>query len=153
MAMTGLSRLAPLPLRLAAGASLCYDGYQKLFVDSIDEWVTTVSTFGLPESDLVAQIMAWGMLAGGALLILGFLTRLAALVNAVTFFIIIWKITLAGDIVGNLQLRFAGPDGYVLPMMVFAACLALLLSGAGALSVDGLLVGRRARSSVTVETD
>ncbi len=151
MAMTGLSRLAPLPLRLAAGATLCHSGYQKLFVAQFEEWSATVATFGFPQADLIAHIMAWGMLAGGALLILGFVARLSALLNAATMFVIIWKTKLGTDLIAGLKENLAGPTGYQFELMLLATCLCILLCGAGSLSVDSMLVGRRSASRTTDE--
>jgi putative oxidoreductase len=147
MAMTGLSRVAPLPLRLAAGATLAYHGYDKLFGSGrFEDFVQQVQGLALPFSasvapEVVAHVAAWSALAGGALLILGFVTRLAAFLNAVTAVIVIWKVHLGSDIVDGIQNNFSG--GYEFPLMVLGATLALLLMGAGSLSIDSLLLSKK----------
>lgn len=151
MAMSGISRVAPIPLRLAAGATLCVYGYQTLFENNIQDWITTVQGFGFPQSNIIAHVMAWGALAGGALLILGFVTRFAALLNAATISVLIWKTILVGDILATLRYKFTGDDGYQPLAMVLAACLCLLLCGAGTLSVDSVLMGRRSSRKPSVE--
>lgn len=142
MAMTGLSRFGPLPLRLAVAAPLIFHGYQKLFVNDFQPFIDTVATFGLPYSEVLAYAAAWGELGGGALLALGFITRLAALVNAGTMFVAIWKVHMAGDFMANWQ-RLSGEHGYEFPLVIFGACLCLVMTGAGALSVDGALAMKR----------
>lgn len=143
MAMSGPSRIGPMFLRLAAGATLCHAGYQKLFNMDFKQFQDMVNSFGLPYPEILAQVAAWGEFAGGALLILGFVARLAALVNAGTMAVAIWKVKLGPDIVAGIQEQFK-ETGYQFPLMVLAACLCLLFTGAGALSVDSMLAGRRA---------
>ncbi|MFH0946144.1 MAG: DoxX family protein [Planctomycetota bacterium] len=152
MAMSGISRVAPIPLRLAAGATLCVHGYQTLFLEGeFQQWTEQVATFGFPQSNIIAHVMAWGALAGGALLILGFVTRLAALLNSATLLVLIWKTVLTGDILHDLRYKFAGTDGYEGYALLLAVCLCLLLCGAGTLSVDSLLMGRRSSRGAAVE--
>lgn len=149
MAMTGASRIAPLPLRLAVGAVFLQAGYGKLFGDQgFQGFVDLVKTFDLPYPEILAQVAAWGELAGGALLVLGFVTRLAALVNAGTMAVAIWKVKLGTDIVAGLQNNFNNTEvGYQFPLLMMAGCLALLFTGGGMLSVDGMLMGRSSRNA------
>ncbi|MFG0320357.1 MAG: DoxX family protein [Planctomycetota bacterium JB042] len=144
MAMTGLSRLGPLPLRLAVAAPLILHGYQKLFVNDFSKFVESVATFGLPYSEVLAYVAAWGELGGGVLLALGFVTRLAALINAGTMVVAIWKVHMQGDFMANWQ-RLSGDGGYEFPLVILGACLCLVMTGAGALSVDGALAMKKQR--------
>ena len=145
MAMSGLSRFGPLPLRLAIAAPLICHGYQKLFVNEFQEFITFVAGFGLPYSEVLAYTAAWGELAGGALLALGFVARLAALVNAGTMFVAVWKVHLAGDVMANWK-SLTGDGGYEFPLLILAGCLALMCTGAGALSVDGALAMKKSKA-------
>ncbi|MBI4880051.1 MAG: DoxX family protein [Planctomycetes bacterium] len=149
MAMTGPSRVGPLILRLAAGAALVYHGYQKLFgAEPFDAFVEKVRGLNLPLAgaappEILAHVAAWGALAGGALLILGFVTRFAALVNACTLVVCIWKCCLGADLLAGIRTSYAYPAGYEYPLLLLAAALALVFTGPGTLSIDGILVGRR----------
>ncbi len=147
MTMTGLSRLGPLPLRLAIAAPLIAHGYQKLFVKDIQSFVESVKSFDLPYGEILAYVAAWGELAGGVLLALGFVTRLAALINAGTMFVAIWKVHLAGvDIIEGLQTRLTGDHAYEFPLLILGGCLCLVFTGAGALSIDSALASKSKRS-------
>lgn len=143
-------RLAPLWLRLTAGSILCYHGYQKLFGggDAMTHFTDMVRSFDLPfvgeHAPILAQVAAWGEFAGGALLIIGFATRIAAIVNFWTMFVAIWKVHLAGvDLIEGIKTRIDGPNSYALPLVILGCCMSLFLSGAGALSVDAYLAPRR----------
>lgn len=145
MALTGPARLGPVPLRLAAGAALAVHGYRWLFSADIDRLAQSVRDAGLPRPELLAQLAAWGAFAGGVLLVLGFATRLAALWNAGTLGVVLWRVKLGGDPIAQWR-EFSGPGGYEYPLVLFASCLALLLLGAGTLSVDALLSPRTENS-------
>jgi len=150
MAMTGLSRVAPLPLRIGAGAALAYHGYQKLFgAGSFDDFVSQIQALALPLTESVsptvlAHVAAWSALAGGALIVLGFVTRLAAFVNAVSALVVIWKFHLGSDVFTKLQENFSG---YQPSLLMLAATLSLVFMGAGALSIDSLLLTKKHKAA------
>lgn len=139
MALSGSSRLAPLFIRVAAGAIFMYHGYDKCIANDVQEFVDSTSGFGLPYNDILALVAAWGELIGGGMLILGLGTRLAALVNAGTMFVGIWKVHLGSDIVAGLQ----NLKEYEQPLALLAICLALIFTGGGALSVDSFVSGKK----------
>lgn len=151
MALTGASRLAPVPLRLAVGATCIYYGYETLFGEkAFDAFIQRVTDLGLPRPEILAQVAAWGALAGGIMLILGFATRIAALLNGATIGVMLWKINLGGDVsrfADVLQNNFNPADGsgYLTPLVLLLACLSLVLTGPGALSLDSLLTNRKSR--------
>ena len=150
MALTGASRLAPVPLRIAVGAACIYYGYDKLFGDTIENFTTAVANHGLPEPTILANVAAWGGLAGGIMLILGFATRVAALLNGATIAVFLWKERFGDDpslYIDRIQNSFAGADGYLTPLVLLLACLSLMLTGPGALSLDGFLTHRKQAKS------
>jgi uncharacterized membrane protein YphA (DoxX/SURF4 family) len=81
--------------------------------------------------------VAWGELLGGFALLLGILTRLAAVGLLVIQAGAIYTVTLA--------VGFSPEDGggYEYNVALIAMCLALVLTGGGALAVDNLLRRRR----------
>ncbi len=91
---------------------------------------------GVPAAEIAAPVVAGLELAGGIALILGVLTRIVAAL-------------LALDMLGALFLVhapagvFAANGGYELVLLLAAAALALALTGAGRISVDRALFGRR----------
>lgn len=141
MALSGSSRLAPLFLRVAAGAIFVYHGYEKCVANDVADFVAK-SNFGLPYNDILSQVAAWGELVGGGMLILGLATRLAALVNLGTMAVAIWFVHLGAD-------RFEGLKNlkeYEFPLALLAICLALIFTGGGALSVDSFVAGKKTTS-------
>ena len=65
---------------------------------------------------------------GGGLIILGFLTRIAALLLAMEMAVAIWKVHSAGG--------YMAVHNYEFPLVLAAACFALATVGAGRASVD-----------------
>jgi putative oxidoreductase len=65
---------------------------------------------------------------GGGLLILGFLTRIAALLLAIETGVAIWKVQSAGG--------YLAVHNYEFPLVLAVACFALARVGAGRASVD-----------------
>ncbi len=154
MALTGSSRLGPVFARAVAGAVFTYHGYMKLWGGQWEQFHAGVKSFGFPEwfnPDVMAQVAAWGEFAGGICLLIGLLTRFAALINAGTMFVGIWKAHLPADITWDaIKSSFSGPHGYEFPLVLLGTCLCLFFTGAGALSVDSLF--RREKPPMVVTT-
>lgn len=142
MALSGSSRLAPLFLRVAAGATFMVHGYEKCVTKDIQEFVNFTASFGLPYNDILAQVAAWGELVGGGMLILGLATRLAALVNLGTMAVAIWFVHLGADRLEGLK----NLKEYEFPLALLAICMALVFTGGGALSVDSFVAGKKSSS-------
>ena len=120
----------PLPLRLMLGAGLVFHGWPKLFTVSGHEGFTgTLDRLGVPYPD----IAAWGLggfeVIGGFLLIVG---ALVGLVSLIGIFEMLGAIFLV-----HLPHGFSAMNGgYEVPLLYLAGFLALLITGAGALSVS-----------------
>src|SRR6202790_3695556 len=134
--MTRLNALQPiglLVLRLALGIIFIWHGYPKLtqpngmhgfFVQhSLPGYFVTVAG--------VLEVF------GGGLLILGFLTRIAALLLAMEMVVAIWKVHSAAG--------YMAVHNYEFPLALAAACFALATVGAGRASVDYALYESGAR--------
>jgi len=85
----------------------------------------------------VQLAVAWGELVGGFAMLLGLLTRLAALGLLVIQVGAVYLVT------AEKGFSFARGGGYEYNLVLLAMCLALVLMGGGALSVDRLLTLRR----------
>ncbi len=123
-----LGPFAPLALRLAVAALCCAYGGKLVFRD-MAALHAAVAGWALPK--WMAAAAAWTLLVGGALLGIGFLGRLAALAVGACVTLLLVKTRLHG---------WQGIDLATLSLL-FAACLSLVLSGAGRLSLDRRLFG------------
>lgn len=93
---------------------------------------------GLPTPIAFLTIMA--EFAGPMLLVAGFGTRLAALLIAAVMVGAILKVHRGtGFFMNWTGSRKAGEEGYEFHLLVLAICAALLITGAGSFSLDGLL--------------
>ena len=126
--MQFLDKLKPLGLlllRVALGASFIYHGYPKL--NDPAHSLKAVSGFGFPS--YFAYIFGLLEVFGGGLLIVGLFTRGAALLLAVE----------TGLVLGRTILPSAGIYAfgrYEMPLLLGAMSLALVTTGAGAISID-----------------
>lgn len=123
-------------LRVILGVLFAAHGWQKF-----NEWTITgtqaaFAHMGVPAANVSAPFIAGLELAGGIALILGVLTRVVGAL-------------LAADMIGALFLVhasagiFADKGGYELVLLLGTAALALALTGAGRMSVDRVLFGRK----------
>jgi putative oxidoreductase len=136
--------LAALILRLGLAAVFITMGYMKITMDNGTNWDRE---FGLPAS--TQALVAWGEFVGGIALALGFLTRLAALGIAVVMIGAIATVTGKLEFI-HIEIRpgveggfdYTKP-GYAYNVAIIAMCLALVLLGAGLLSLDHLIFRRK----------
>ena len=125
-----------LVLRLGLGLVFIVHGGQKLFVIGFGGTTRMLAQMGIPASGLLGPLLAIVEPLAGAALIIGLLTRVAALAVAVDMaFAILLFHRLHG---------FFVPMGIEFPMMLSAAGFALVALGGGPLSVDHALSRRQA---------
>jgi putative oxidoreductase len=133
--------LGLLLVRLVLGIVLMFHGSQKLFgwFDGIGMEAFTKyldEELAIPMPQVSAYLSAGTEFAGGALLILGFLTRLVAIPVFVNMLV---------AVVAAHRHEFAVKnDGMEYALMLCVVALALVFMGAGRFSVDGCL--RREKS-------
>jgi putative oxidoreductase len=123
--------VAPLVLRAALGTVFLWHGYDKVFVKGVPAITGFLGSLGFPLPALFASILAYGELISGALLILGLLThwsaKFATVVAVVAFFTV------------HIKNGFSiGDGGYEFIMLIFAAAVSILLTGAGKYSLDAM---------------
>jgi putative oxidoreductase len=123
-------------LRVILGFLFAAHGWQKFNEWTIAGTQAAFAQMGVPAANVSAPLVAGLELAGGIALILGVLTRVVAAL-------------LAADMIGALFLVhapagvFADKGGYELVLLLGTAALALALTGAGRMSVDRVLFGRK----------
>jgi putative oxidoreductase len=125
-----------LALRLPLGIIFAAHGAQKLFgwfggygLQGTGQWMESI---GLGPGVLMAALSGSAEFFGGLALILGLLTRPAALVLAVTMLVAIFTVHFSNGL-------FMSNNGYEFGLALLAGAVSLLISGGGRASVDRLL--------------
>jgi putative oxidoreductase len=128
--------IAVLLTRVAVGLVFLAHGWQKLVTNGIDGTAAFFDQAGVPAAAAAAWFAALVELAGGAALVVGLAVPVAGLL-------------LLADMAGAFLFVHAGAGLFVeqggaeLVLTLGAAALVLAVLGAGRLSVDHLLIGRR----------
>ncbi len=122
-------------LRSVVGATFFAHGAQKLFQFGLPGVIDGFTKSGIPFPDVVGPLVTYLELAGGVALIVGILTRLVAF-------------GLACDMIGAIMFvhmtnGFFLPNGVEFALVMFAACFALILVGAGGISFDAMFSQHR----------
>lgn len=131
-----LRDLGLLLARILPGVILAAHGWQKIDQMGIAGVTDMFRGLGIPSPEIAAPFIAWLELAGGILLILGALTPLVALLLAADMLV-------AALLVHAPHGLFIDAGGWELVGALGAGCLALAAAGAGRISIDGALLGRR----------
>lgn len=136
------SDVAALILRVAAGLIFLPHGWSKVAGDGGPAAFAAdiAANYHLPA--FLGYVAAYAEVAGGALLIVGLLTRLDALLLAGTMFVATFIVQLPDALYevppGAIKV-FVALRAIETPLAMFAICLALLLTGGGRFSLDALL--------------
>jgi len=127
---------AALILRIPIGLILAAHGAQKLFgwfggngLAGTAQWL---SSMGMEPGLLMAILAGGAEFFGGLALVLGLLTRPAALVAAFTMLVAIFSVHISNGL-------FAADGGYEYALVLMVALLALAVQGGGSLSLDKAL--------------
>jgi len=126
-----LNRLQPLGLlvlRLALGTIMIAHGWQKI-ADHMHMITGMMHQMGLPS--FMAYLVVAAEFGGGILLVVGFLTRLAALAILIDMLVAILKVHLPHGL-------FSSAGGFEFPLACAAIAFSLIWSGAGPIAIDWL---------------
>ena len=118
-------------LRVILGITFIMHGGQKLFVYGLDGVSGSFAGMGIPLPGIMGPLVALTEFFGGVALLIGLLTRLAAVGTA--------AVMLGAIFTAHIQAGFFAPGGYEFPLMLLATSIALAVAGAGPLSVDALV--------------
>ncbi len=133
--MSRFGDYAPLPLRIAVGMIFLAHGSQKLFGAFGGFGISGTAHFfdqmGISPGTFWAVVVAVVEFGAGLAVLIGLLTRYAALLLAINMLVAILTVHLANG--------FFLPQGFEYPFALFCANLSLLISGSGPLSVDRAL--------------
>ena len=141
---------APVPLRLVVGFGFMQHGYAKL-LRGPDTFAYILHGLGVPAPHLMAWLTILTELLGGFAVLLGaFITLVSvpmAVVLLTAIFSVHWRygfssIKLLAATPAGAQF---GPIGYECNLLYLACLVALVLSGSGPFSLDGVLSRKRDR--------
>ncbi|MDO6720677.1 DoxX family protein [Psychrosphaera sp. 1_MG-2023] len=137
--LTSDAGFAALILRAPVGLILAAHGAQKLFawfggygLDGTGQWMASI---GLTPGYLMAMLAGSAEFFGGIALLLGLLTRPAAVVSAFTMLVAIVTVHLGNGL-------FMANNGYEYGLVLFVVSIALAIQGGGRFSLDNLIVNK-----------
>lgn len=122
-------------LRAIVGIVFIAHGYQKLFVWGLHGVAGTFGQMGLPLPVLSAYLATFAEFFGGIALLLGFMTRLAAIPVAFTMVVALLQVHLKGG--------FYLPTGFEYVLVLLVANIALITGGGGAFALDNVIWGQK----------
>ncbi len=130
---------AALVLRVPVGLILAAHGAQKLFgwfggygLEGTGQWLASI---GLGPGYLMALLAGSAEFFGGLALVLGLLTRPAALVAAFTMLVALFAVHIGNGL-------FMANNGYEYALTLAAVSLSLAIQGGGRFALDNVLLQR-----------
>jgi len=122
---------APMVLRIATGLIFAMHGYQKLS-GGLEGTTGFLASLGFPMASVLAVILIAVELLGGIALILGLFTHWAAKLTAVVALVALFTVHVSKGF-------FLATGGYEFIILLLAASISLMITGAGSYSLDGMM--------------
>ena len=129
-------------LRISVGIIFLMNGWVKLFVNGIAGTAGFFDSIGIPLATAAAVLVSVLEFAGGAALILGIGTRIVSPLLAVTMLTALFTVHIGNGF-------FVSNGGISHVFVLFAATLALTLTGPGRLALTDLVASRSAGNPET----
>lgn len=120
---------APLVLRVVVGLSFMLHGWQKLNEMGIDKVAGFFDSVGIPMAGFFAVVVTWLELLGGAALIVGLFTHWFSKLLAINMLVALFTVHMGKGF-------FVGDGGPELVLILLGACVSLMITGAGPISLD-----------------
>ncbi|MGI8519715.1 MAG: DoxX family protein [Actinomycetota bacterium] len=139
VSLSGMGRLAvvvPVVVRVIVGIIMSYHGYQKLVggIGAYSEGV--LEPLGVPAPQLLGTLQVFAELIGGAMLVVGLLTRAAALVEAAILVLAIFLVKVDLGLIAPMGAPLPGAE---LDLALIAGFIVVAALGPGKPSVDHLI--------------
>lgn len=132
-----LHDVALLLLRLVVGVVFIFHGSQKLFGafdgPGIEGFAEALEQMEIPSPVVMAWLTGIAEFGGGILVLIGLITRLAAIAPLIVMVVAITQVHAEAFAVDRGGMEFA--------LTLATILLALILAGPGRLSIDGLIMG------------
>ncbi len=125
--------VAPLVLRIAVGLVFFMHGWQKLTLFKVEGTTALLTGLGFPAAGFLAVVLIAAELLGGLALILGLFTHWAAKIVGVVAIVALFAVHFE---YGFFLLNTDGGVGYEYTLVLFAAAVSLMMTGAGKYSLD-----------------
>jgi putative oxidoreductase len=138
---------AALPLRFIVGYGFLAHGYAKL-ARGPEHFVDILSAIGVPAPEWMAWATILVELGGGLAMLAGAFVTLVSVPMVVILVVAIFTVHLPNGFssIKLMQVTAAGPQfgqpGYETDLLYIASLMAIVLAGAGPLSIDRWLAGR-----------
>lgn len=130
--------LGLLILRVFLGGIMMVHGSQKVFGafegPGLKGFTETTRNLKLEPAEILGPVGAYSEFLGGLSILLGFFTPAGAIAIINTMAVAIWKVHAKNGFWNNKR-------GYEFNAMIIAASTALILTGPGQVSVDGVIFG------------
>jgi len=122
-------------IRIMVGIVFVMHGGQKLFIYGVSGVASSMEQMGMPLPMVSAVLASFAEFFGGAFMLLGLFTRIAAIPLAFVMFVAVTTV--------HISQGFFLPGGFEYALTLLITNIGLILTGAGELSLDHYIAHRR----------